>query len=425
MTEERKSVTELIDFIYQSPSCFHAVSQVKRMLMNEGFLELSKKYPDECSMKNGGKYFTIRNDSSLIAFSIPNNIAKGFHIVASHCDSPTFKLKEKPELKVEEAYCKLNVEKYGGMILSTWLDRPLGIAGRVVVREKDTLISKLIDMGKNCCVIPNVAIHFNKEINKGYEYNPQVDMLPLFSSDKDADISKIIAAQLSIKKEDILGSDLFLYNSEKGMQMGINGEFLLSPRLDDLECAFATLQGFMKANPKDYIAVYCLFDNEEVGSNTRQGAGSDFLFNILNFIADHVENKVTFETMIEGSFLISADNAHALHPNHPEMSDVTNKPYLNQGVVLKFNGNAHYTTDAFSAAMIRTLSHEAFIKLQTFANRSDIMGGSTLGNISNSQVSIASADIGLAQLAMHSAMETTGCTDLYDMIKLIETFHNK
>ncbi len=420
-----KNVSELIDFIEQSPSCFHAVSQVKRILEQDGFTEISMKSFGKDREIKAGKYFIIRNDSSFIAFTIPDHVIKGFHIVASHCDTPTFKLKESPEIIVDDVYCKLNVEKYGGMILSTWFDRPLGIAGRVVVKEKDTFVSKLVDLGKNCCVIPNVSIHFNKQLNKGYEYNPQIDMLPLFSGDKETDILEMIARQLHVNKEEILGSDLFMYNSERGVQVGMQGEFLLSPKLDDLACAFTTLMGFKKATPKEYINVYCLFDNEEVGSQTRQGAGSDFLVNTLKFIAKQSEYRMELDTVMEDSFLISADNAHALHPNHPEMSDVTNKPYLNQGIVLKFNGNAHYTTDAHSAAMVRSLSNEAGIKLQTFANRSDIVGGSTLGNISNTQVSMMSADIGLGQLAMHSSMETAGCSDLNDMIQLIETFMNK
>ena len=427
MNEDKgKIVEELIGFIKESPSCFQAVEQVKQQLIKAGFMELSEdNFKDECKLEHGNKYFVIRNDSSLIAFVIPQNSPEAFHIVASHSDAPSFKLKENPEIAVDEFYCKLNVEKYGGMLLSTWLDRPLSIAGRVVIKENSKLVTKLIDLKKDCCVIPNVAIHFNPDINKGYEYNPQVDMLPLFSGNCKANVLEEISNQLCINKEEILGSDLFLYNRECGRRIGINGEFLLAPRLDDLQCAFATLKGFLQSLPRKSIAVYCLFDNEEVGSRTRQGADSDFMQNLLVWISKNLGLKNAYDVLIRNSFLLSADNAHALHPNHPEKSDITNKPFLNHGVVLKFNGNARYTTDAYSAAVVRDICKEGNISLQNYANRSDITGGSTLGNISISHVSIPSADIGFAQLAMHSAMETAGCDDIPDMVNLIKIFQSK
>lgn len=422
-------VDGLLQFIDKSPTCYHAVANIQTELNRAGFVFLEEgEKPKDVSQN---KFYYIRNDSSILAFQIPKEIPKGFHIMASHSDAPCFKLKTKPEITVDEAYVKLNVEKYGGMILSTWLDRPLGIAGRVVVKEGEQLVSRVVDLGNDCCVIPNVSIHFNREINKGFEYNPQVDMLPLFSGDKNAKVSEEIAKGLGIYPKEILGSDLYLYSGDKSRRVGVNGEFLLAPRLDDLQCVYGTLEGFLQAVPQDYIAVYAVFNNEEVGSRTRQGADSDFLEEMLKTVweTEYIQNgngketPISYREAIANSFLISADNAHALHPNHPEKSDVTNKPYLNRGIVLKFNGNAHYTTDGFSQAYMQDLCNRCEIELQTFANRSDMPGGSTLGNIAMSHVSIASADIGLPQLAMHSAMETAGAKDCDDLILLSKTFY--
>ena len=433
-------VDGFVSFIKNSPTAFHAVATVKSILEKNGYSQWQENLPllDKNAMGGNG-YFCIRNDSSLIAFSMPSQRGlpcqralssdkalysgkvKGFRVVAYHSDSPCFKLKTKPEIRVEDVYVKLNVEKYGGMILSTWLDRSLGIAGRVIVKENDTFVSKLFSED-NFAVIPNVAIHFNREINKGFEYNPQTDMLPLFSGDKDKKILEIIADSLGMEKDAILGEDLFLYVDQEPVTVGADKEFLVSPRLDDLQCAYSTLEGFLQCQPTDYISVYCLFDNEEVGSLTRQGADSDFVDKVLRDIWSLADSDLSYEAALANSFLLSADNAHALHPNHPEKSDVTNRPYLNGGVVLKFNGNAHYTTDGYSQAFVTDLCRKCGIKLQTFANRSDLPSGSTLGNIMMSHVSIPSADIGLPQLAMHSAVETAGTKDMEDMMVLAKTF---
>ncbi len=399
---KQKNIEDLLRFIDESPTCFHAVDNVRQML-------------DVSDIA-----YIIRNNSSLIAYKLPKQAPKGFHIMASHSDSPCFKIKTKPEIVVDEQYVKLNVEKYGGMILSTWLDRTLGIAGRVITKQQDKFVSTLVNLGSDCCVIPNLSVHFNREINKGFEYNPQVDMLPLFSGDKSSKLMQKIAKQLSVSDTDILGSDLYLYSGEKSRRIGMDGEFILAPRLDDLQCAYGTLQGFIDSEPQEYISVYCLFNNEEVGSRTRQGADSDFLEGVLK---DIWEQPDTFRDALSNSFLISADNAHALHPNHPEKSDVTNRPYLNKGIVLKFNGNAQYTTDGFSQAYMQDLCNQCGVPLQTFANRSDVPGGSTLGNIVMSHVSVPSADIGLPQLAMHSAMETAGAHDVEDLIAVSKRFY--
>lgn len=419
--QTKQTADELLRFIDASPTCFHAVENIRKTLEENGFVFFAEGESIKGSHQD--KFYYIRNDSSLIAFRMPDKMPKGFHIMASHSDSPCFKLKTKPEIVVDEQYVKLNVEKYGGMILSTWLDRPLGIAGRVITKKEDKFVSQLVDLGNDCCVIPNLSIHFNRDINKGFEYNPQVDMLPLFSADKSSKVLSRIAEQLDVSDAEILGSDLYLYSGEKGRRVGLNGEFVLAPRLDDLQCVFGSLQGFVDAKPQDYISVYCVFNNEEVGSRTRQGADSDFLSELLTDIWEQVNEQVSYRQALENSFLISADNAHGLHPNHPEKSDVTNKPYLNCGIVLKFNGNAQYTTDGFSQAYIQDLCNQCEIPIQTFANRSDVPGGSTLGNIAMSHVSIASADIGLPQLAMHSAMETAGARDVENLITIAKYFY--
>lgn len=427
---EQKNIEDLLRFIDETPTCFHAVDNVRQMLEEAGFASNGAEMESSVLKRSDSeqermdyvsdKAYIIRNDSSLIAYKLPKQTPKGFHIMASHSDSPCFKIKTKPEIVVDEQYVKLNVEKYGGMILSTWMDRTLGIAGRVFTKKQDKFVSTLVDLGSDCCVIPNLSVHFNREINKGFEYNPQVDMLPLFSGDKSSKLMQKITKQLSVSDTDILGSDLYLYSGEKSKRVGMDGEFILAPRLDDLQCAYGTLQGFIESEPQEYISVYCLFNNEEVGSRTRQGADSDFLEGVLKDIWKQPDN---FNNALANSFLISADNAHALHPNHPEKSDVTNKPYLNKGIVLKFNGNAQYTTDGFSQAYMQDLCNQCGVPLQTFANRSDVPGGSTLGNIVMSHISVPSADIGLPQLAMHSAMETAGAYDAEDLIAVSKRFY--
>lgn len=437
MTNDKEALAqELLQFIEESPTAFHAAANAAHLLREAEFEELN---PEKIGkLTPGRKYFITRNDSSLIAFHMPEGEKKGFRITASHGDSPSFKIKETPETDAEGHCVKLNTEKYGGMIYSTWMDRPLSVAGRVIVKEDGRLVSKLINVKRDLMVIPNVAIHFNREINSGYTYNPQVDLLPLFAqknSDerdeaKDSDVKAgrlqtLIAGELAVRPEDILATDLYLYNRDKGRRMGEQGEFIGSPRLDDLECVFGTLKGFLTASDKDYIPVFALFDNEEIGSMTKQGAASTFLSDVLNLICEEAgcTNRRRQE-LVSNGFLVSADNAHGVHPNHPEKSDPTNRPFLNGGIVLKFQGSQKYTTDAYSAAVIRDICKEAGVPCQNFANRADIAGGSTLGNISSAQVSIPAADIGLAQLAMHSAFETAGTEDIAYLVHFCETYYN-
>lgn len=429
MSTDQKEALGLLHFIQESPSTYHVVDNIKQKLMQQGYEEL--KETDGWQMEAGKGYFVIRNDSSLIAVQIPKKSPAGFHIIASHSDSPTFKIKEAPEMSVEEKYIKLNTEKYGGMILNTWLDRPLSMAGRIVVEDAEGMpLVKLVNVDKDLLVIPNVAIHMNREVNKGMELNPQVDLLPLMAmggKEKSSNLLlKEVAQAAGVNTEDILAHDLFLYVREEGRLIGAEEEFILSPKLDDLQCVYTSLQAFEASKAENYINVLAVFDNEEVGSATGQGADSTFLQEVLQRSCEALSmSQSEYCRMVAGSFMISADNAHAVHPNHPEKADPTNRPYIGGGIVIKYHGSQHYATDAVSAAKMKLLCKKAGVPYQTYANRSDIMGGSTLGNISMAHVSLSSVDIGLPQLAMHSAVETAGCSDTVFAIKVFKEFYQE
>lgn len=417
-------VKQLFKFIENSPSCFHAIKTITEELKNEGFVEIKEK--DTWQIEQGKKYYVTRNLSSVIAFKIPQNDFKSFHIVASHSDSPTFKIKENAEIEVNNKYVKLNTEKYGGMICSTWFDRPLSIAGRILVKENNAVKTHLVNIDKDLVIIPNLAIHMNREVNDGYTYNAQIDMLPLYGDNSSkGSLMKTIAKEVNVEEESILGTDLFLYNRMNGTKIGSNEEYISSPRLDDLECAFTSLSAFLSENTSNSASVYCVFDNEEVGSGTKQGADSTFLYDVLRRINISLgKTEEDYYRLISSSFMVSADNAHALHPNYTDKSDLTNKVYMNDGIVIKYNANQKYTTDAVSASIFKTICDSVDVPYQTFTNRSDILGGSTLGNISNAHVSLNTIDIGLAQLAMHSTYETAGAKDVTYMIDAIKAFYN-
>ena len=428
-----------LSFIDQSVSCYHAVETIEKMLIEKGYLELCEK--DDWKIRPGEKYFVKRNDSSIIAFALPKGEIKGFHIVASHSDSPSFKVKTKPEMKAGDIYVKLNVEPYGGMIYATWFDRCLSVAGRIVCDEAGELKSRTVNIDEDLLVIPNVAIHMNREMNKELSYNPQTDLLPLISVDvaeedekvekkekkvKDAVLLQKLAVWAGVQTETILGSDLFLYVRERGKLAGAGKELMIAPRLDDLECVYASAQALLDACPKEYVSVCAVFDNEEVGSLTRQGAASTFLKDTLERLSEALGKKGSeYLRLLADSFLISADNAHALHPNHGEKADPVNKPMLNGGIVIKHHGGQKYTTDGYTEAVMKSLCREAEVPYQDYHNRSDIPGGSTLGNISGGQVSVPAVDIGLAQLAMHSAVETAGSKDIEYLIKALKVFYQK
>lgn len=415
---------ELAQFLEGSPSCFHAVENMKKPLQNENFVELQEN--QKWHIQPGGRYFVTRNGSSLIAFTIPQHGFKGMRIMASHGDSPTFKIKENPELETDGHYIRLNVERYGGMLCAPWFDRPLSVAGRVIIKDPSSgsFISKLVNIDRDLVLIPNLAIHMNREANNGYKYNAQKDMLPLYGDlAAKGTFMQTIAEAAGAAESDILGHDLFLYNREKASIWGASGEFISCGRLDDLQCAFASLKGFLTGDRQEYMAVHCVLDNEEVGSVTKQGAASTFLYDTLTRVHDCLGlTREDYLIHLADSLMISADNAHAVHPNHTEKADPSNRPYINEGIVIKFNANQKYCTDGVSAAIFRDICRTADVPVQTFVNRSDMAGGSTLGNISNTQVALNTVDIGLPQLAMHSPYETAGVKDTEYLIRAAREF---
>ena len=421
----KKNISQqLLEFIENSPTCFHAVQAMTDILSAEGFTELKEN--QKWHIENGGRYFVTRNGSSLTAFTVPFQEMKGMHIIASHSDSPSFKIKENPELESEGHYIWLNVEGYGGMIRAPWFDRPLSVAGRVIVKDKAQggFRSILVDIGRDLVMIPNLAIHMDRQINDSCKYNIQKDMLPIYGDlSAKGTFMKLIADTAGVPEEEILGHDLFLYNRQKGTVWGASGEFLSCSRLDDLQCAFASLKGFLAGKRQEYLDVHCVLDNEEVGSGTKQGAASTFLYDTLTRIHTSLGlSQEDYLIHLADSFMISADNAHAVHPAHTDKADPANRPYINGGIVIKFSASQKYCTDGVSAAMFRDLCQRAGVPVQTFVNRSDMVGGSTLGNISNTQVALNTVDIGLPQLAMHSPYETAGVKDTGYLIRAAEEF---
>lgn len=424
--QAKEAARELFEFIEHSPSMFHSVSAISSYLEKENFLYL----PEDSvwNVEPGKNYYTIRNHSSIIAFKVGKDLQDyHFQIASSHSDSPTFKVKSVPELKGQGDYLKLDVEAYGGMIDNTWFDRPLTVAGRALVQSGNTLENRLFYIDKDLLLIPNVAIHFNRDINKGVALNRQIDLCPLFSDGKakQGDFRNTIAHHLGVKQEDILGLDAFLVNRQRPCIWGVQDEFISCPKLDDLQCAFVSLKGFLASHNEKDISVYCCFDNEEVGSNTKQGAMSTFLSDTLQRIHHSLfKDEDAYYAALARSFMVSCDNAHAVHPNHPEKTDTVNCAYMNKGIVIKESANQKYTTDAFSRAVFTHICDMAEVPHQTFANRSDTLGGSTLGNLSNTQVSLHCVDIGLPQLAMHSAYETAGVDDTLYAIQALTKYYS-
>ena len=386
------TLEQFLTFAEQSPTAFHAAANLAGMLREAGYTEL--KETDPWLVDAGGKYFVVRNDAAVIAFAVPETGFASFRIAAAHGDSPAFKLKEHFEDKAE-AGVRVNVEKYGGMIMASWMDRPLSVAGRLAIREGDMVVSRLVNLDRDALLIPNMPIHFNRDVNDGYKYDPQVDLMPLYGEAESAGgLMKEIAAAAA---------------------------FFSCGRIDDLECAFAAMTAMIRCTPRDAVNVCAVFDNEEVGSGSRQGADSGFLYDTLTrlgFALGASDGEI--RAAMAGSFMVSADNAHAVHPNHPEKYDKQNRVYMNKGVVIKHNANLKYTTDAMAAARFTLICEKAGVPVQHFANRSDIPGGSTLGHISGTHVSVECVDIGLAQLAMHSVYETAGTKDLPMLITALE-----
>ena len=412
-----KHVEGLFDFIKKSPSAYHAVNTVKEMLDNDGYTELFEG--ERWKLTVGGKYYVIRNGTSIIAFRTVRE-ARGFMICASHSDSPSFRVKVTPE--TTGAYTRLEVEKYGGMIYYTWLDRPLSVAGRAVVKSAGGVESKLVNLDSDLITIPSLAIHLNRGVNDGAKFNPAKDLLPLYASGAEkGKLMATVAAELGVSAEDIISHDLFLYNRDEGRRVGKDGEFILCPRLDDLACVYSSAVAFLTAREAQCLPMLAVFDNEEVGSETKQGAASTFLRDTLLRICG---TEASLSVALENSFRVSADNAHAKHPSYPEMSDADNAPVLNSGIVIKYNANQKYTTDGLSDAIFRTVCSRVGVAVQTYCNRADLPGGSTLGSIANTKVSVPTVDIGLPQLAMHSANETAGAYDVDGMVSALREIYS-
>lgn len=421
-----ETISDLSAFIKASPTPFHAVGQIAERLEKDGFLKLTEG--SVWNVEPGKKYYVIRNNSSIIALKIGTDLeAYGFNAAVSHSDSPTFKIKENAEIEVKKKYTKLNTEGYGGMLCATWFDRPLSVAGRVIVKQNDSLSARLVNIDRDLLMIPSLAIHMDRTVNDGHAYNKQVDMLPLFGGKElgNGSLKKLIASELGVKEEEIYGTDLFLYHRMQPSVWGAEKEFFSCPQLDDLQCAYASLQGFLKGGNEKSINVYACFDNEEVGSGTKQGAASTLLYDTLWRINLALgKGEEDYYRALAGSFMLSCDNAHAVHPNYQEKADEGNCAYMNEGIVVKSHAGQKYTSDAVSIALFRTICERAGVPVQFFANRSDMVSGSTLGNIAMSQVSMNAIDIGLAQLAMHSCYETAGVKDTCYLIQAAEEFYN-
>ena len=395
-----------------------------RMLEEAGYKKIVCE--TAAGIRAGGRYYATRNDSALIAFRIPAGEMKGLRIAASHSDSPCFKVKETPEMDVEGHYVKLNTEGYGGMIMPSWLDRPLTVAGRLLVRTESGIESRLVCPDRALACIPNLCIHFSRDLNNGMKYNPQVDLQPIFGG-KGGNLKEVLAAEAGVKAEDILDADLVLATREKAVRMGLNGEYFMSGRIDDLECAYTTLWGFLQGRGEEEGRgdIWVMFDNEEVGSSSRQGAQGTLMADVLARIEESMgvsrEQSIRART---NSLVLSADNGHATHPNHPEKSDPATPVVMGGGVLLKYNARQTYTTSGFTGAAFTAICKKAGVPVQVFANRADVPGGSTLGNLLGHQILMPMVDIGLGQLAMHSAMETASCADAEYMAKAVAEYYN-
>ena len=419
---EQDLIRRLLDFLDASPSCYHAVDNLTRRLETEGYERLWEAEP--WTLRTGGKYYVVRGDSSLVAFRVPGGVPAGFMLAAAHSDSPTYKVREEAEVLSAGNCVRLAVEPYGGMIARSWLDRPLSVAGRLVVRREGGIATQLVNVDRDLLVIPSVAIHLDREVNQGTALKANTDLLPLLGCGTERGRFRALLAEAAgVPEEDILSTELFLYPRVSAVALGAEGELVASPRLDDLQCVFGCLEGFLTAKEGGSVPVLCVFNNEEVGSGTRQGADSTFLTDVLERVSTAL--GWDWRCMAVNSFLVSADNAHAVHPAHPELSDGAERPVLNGGVVLKYNAGQKYTTDAVSGAVFREVCRAADVPVQRYSNRADLPGGSTLGNISSAHLSIPSVDIGLPQLAMHAAYEVAGSRDTALLARAMEEYFSR
>lgn len=409
-----ENLNQIISLLKESKSQFHVVNNIKEVLLSNGY----KQIKEEDEITSLGNYFYIRGGSSIVVINI-NSMDPCSKIIAAHTDSPTFKLKQNPNV-ADAKLNRLNVEPYGGAIYYPFFDRPLGVAGRAFFKKDNKVEQVLIDLDASF-IIPSLAIHMDRNVNSSFSPNPKSDLLPLYGMEEDTDISTYINNKYKDNGE-LLSYDLFLYNKVEPTLTGLNKEFLSSSRLDDLASVYSSLLGLISSKDKKGCNIVIYFDSEEVGSSTFNGADSD----LLSFTFDKLSSfyKVSKVKLARNSFCISADNAQAIHPAHADLTDRSNQVYLNSGVAIKYNANMAYTSDAYSSSFIKEMFNKAKLNYQEFSNRSDLRGGSTLGNISSTQISLHTVDIGIPQLAMHSCYETLGVNDLLDMVKLASTFYS-
>lgn len=414
MEKIMENLNQIISLLKESKSQFHVVNNIKEVLLSNGYTQIK----EEDEITSIGDYFYIRGGSSIVAINI-NSMDACSKIIAAHTDSPTFKLKQNPNV-IDAKLNRLNVEPYGGAIYYPFFDRPLGVAGRAFFKKDNKVEQTLIDLDASF-IIPSLAIHMDRNVNSSFSPNPKSDLLPLYGMEEDTDISTYINNKYKDNGE-LLSYDLFLYNKVEPTLTGLNKEFLSSSRLDDLASVYSSLLGLISSKDKKGCNIAIYFDSEEVGSSTFNGADSD----LLSFTFDKLSSfyKVSKIKLARNSFCISADNAHAIHPAHVDLTDRSNQVYLNRGVAIKYNANMAYTSDAYSSSFIKEMFNKAKLNYQEFSNRSDLRGGSTLGNISSTQISLHTVDIGIPQLAMHSCYETLGVNDLLDMVKLASTFYS-
>jgi len=412
---------KLFNYISECATAYQAIGHTCDILDKAGYTHLSES--SDWALEAGKGYYVTRNGSTLIAFRIPAKTFRGFMITAAHCDAPGLKIKENAEMATDK-YVRLTIEDYGGPVSSTWLDRPLSVAGRLIVRTETGIRSVLVDMKDPCVLIPNVAPHVNRAAKDGSGYNMAVDMVPLYrDGEGKGSFRAMIAEKAGVSVDDIVSTDLFVYNPQPGIEWG---DFISCPRLDDLQCSFASLTAFLQAKDAESVPVCCIFDNEEVGSRTKQGAAGTFMKDVLRRISQCFgHNSTQYRQLVANSFMVSCDNAHAVHPNHPELADKNHSVYMNGGVVIKYNASQSYTSDAVSSGLFRMICEEAGVPTQMYANRADIRGGGTLGNVANTQVSLNTVDIGAPQLAMHSTYETSGKKDTEYMVKALTHFFEK
>jgi aspartyl aminopeptidase len=429
---EKQLALELLDFINESITAYHGAYEVKSMLDEEGFVEIKEN--EKWDLFKGGKYYVMKNQSAIVAFEIGEGELEeeGFRLIGTHTDSPTFKIKPKAEIQVENTYIKLNTEAYGGPILSTWFDRPLSLAGRVALRGSSPLKpeNRLVDIDRPLLIIPNMAIHMNRKVNEGYAFNKQKDTLPLIGFinekfEKEAYLLTLISEKLGVPKEEILDFDLFLYEYEKGCIFGLENEFISAGRLDDLWMVFSGVKALLESKKNKATKVMIAVNNEEIGSLTAQGADSTFIKTLLERIALGLgKDKEEFFRTLSNSVMISADLAHALHPNQVEKHDISNHPVLGGGPVIKMSASGSYSTDSYSSAIFQEICAEEKIPCQKFVNRSDVKGGTTIGPMSAADLGIPVIDMGAPVLGMHSIRELAAVKDNAYTIKAFTKFYN-